>query len=166
MKRFLVLLILLAAGCMTAGEKSTCEESEPVMVHDTVTVVKRDTLTITKRDTIRIHDTTKVILYDTLKVLANVTDPAELVGVWDGLSGTQKATLAFTEGAAYLEFSGIVAGVAVNGYFRTLDNGQAKVTHAGFKDVTWLLSLKAGVLIIEEIGVKVFAGQNAELMKR
>lgn len=170
--KFLALVTLVAAGCMTAGEKSTCDEPETLTVHDTLTVVKRDTVRlhdttiVTKRDTLRIHDTIKVTLRDTLKVLANVTDPGEILGVWDGLSGTQKVTLAFTEGTAFIDFSGSLNGTAISGYITSLDNGQAKVIHAGYKDVTWLLALEDGVLIIEEIGVKAFAGQATQLKKR
>src|SRR4051812_9605756 len=91
--KFMILISLFAASCMTANEKSSCEE-KTITVHDTVKVAKvdtlrlHDTLTVTKRDTLktlvhdtlRIHDTTRVITHDT--ILAGLPDPQNLFGVW------------------------------------------------------------------------------------
>ena len=170
MGKWLILMVLALASCMVADD-GDCKDPEKIIVHDTVKVTLRDTIRthdtvrVVQKDTIRIRDT--VTIRDTVKILANVSQPDDLFGTWEGVSGSQKVTIAFTSSVIHeADFSATLGGAAGNGYVGTIENGQAKVVHAGFKDVTWLLSLEKGVLTIEEIGVKFFAGQITTLKKR
>jgi hypothetical protein len=171
MGKWLILFVLALASCMVADDGKDCKEPEKITVYDTVTVVRKDTVRthdtvrVVRVDTLRIRDT--VTIRDTVKILANVSQPDDLFGTWEGASGSQKVIIAFTSSIGReADFSATLGSVAGNGYITTLENGQAKVTHAGFKDVTWLLSLEDGILTIEEIGVKFFAGQTTTLKKR
>lgn len=173
MKRFIVLLILFAAGCMTANEKTDCAD-KAITLHDTLkvavhdTIRKVDTVRFTKTDTLRIHDTTKVAVHDTVRLLANVTDSSSLIGIWDGKDGSGgDVTIAFNSSILFpAEFSGNIGGAAVMGHIKTIDNGQAQVVHAGYKDATWILSLSKGSLTVQEIGTNMFGKSSATLRKR
>lgn len=182
MLRIILVLAVILGGC--TGTEEVCTDTERV-VTDTLTVVKRDTVKVIQKDTVKIRDTVRVVqrdtvfkvdtvfkrdtivIRDTVKILANVSAKDDLFGTWDGVSGSQKVTIAFTSSIIHeADFSASLGGSSGNGYINVLENGQAKVTHAGFKDVTWLLSLDRGVLTIEEIGVKFFGGQTTTLKKR
>lgn len=151
--KFGILIALVAAGCMTANEKSTCEEPKTVTVHDTVTVVKRDTV--------------KVIIHDT--ILASLPDPDILFGVWSGQAGGKSVTLAFTSSQITIhaaDFTANIGATAFDGYIGRVDSAQARITWGGFHDVTWLIDLKNGVLVIQEIGDQMFPAGGATLRKR
>ncbi len=173
--KFIILLGLCAAGCMTAGESSSCKEVEPVVVHDTVSVqiVKkdtirlRDTITITKWDTVEVHDTTKVTLLDT--VLASLPDPENLFGVWTGQASGKTVTVAFSSSQSVIhaaEFTGNIGSASVEGYIGQVDSAQAKITWGGFHPVTWIMNLEKGTLKIQEIGDMMFPGGSITLRKR
>lgn len=72
MKRFIILLVLFAAGCMTANDQATpcIDKTATSYVHDTTTILKHttDTLRINKMDTLRIHDTLAITKRDTIRV--------------------------------------------------------------------------------------------------
>jgi hypothetical protein len=178
--KFMILISLFAASCMTANEKSSCEE-KTITVHDTVKVAKvdtlrlHDTLTVTKRDTLktlvhdtlRIHDTTRVITHDT--ILAGLPDPQNLFGVWTGTAGGKSITIAFTSTLVTIhaaDFSANIGSVAQSGYIGQVDSAQAKVTWAGYHDVTWLMDFRNGNLMIQEIGDPLFPAGGVTLRKR
>lgn len=165
MAKWLILMVLALASCMVAEDGGDCKEPETVFVRDTIRT--HDTVKVVRVDTVKVRET--VTIHDTVKILANVSEPDDIFGTWEGMSGSQKVTIAFTSTISTIhsaDFSASLGNVAGNGYMGIIENGQAKVTHAGFKDVTWLLSLEAGILTIEEIGVKFFAGQITTLRKR
>lgn len=161
---------LFAAGCVTSEDSP----QDPVIVRDTIRIVQtktdtvkvRDTIKTTqiKIDTVKIKDTIKTI--DTVRVVANVSDPADLFTVWQGVSGGKSVVISITEDILWdFEFTGNIGTTAFDGYCNGISNGQASVSF-GAKRSTWVMSLSAGKLTIDEVGEKLFPASPIVLTKR
>lgn len=146
--KFVILLALVAAGCMTANERSTCEEPKTIAVHDTVFAEYRDT------------------------ILSTPIDSGSLLGVWRAVYLSQpelldsdaysSVTLVITKGqfSDPYEFSATkktdgIATETVDGDIRTVSAGAATLfwtSNAGVGNCTWVVSMRGKELLLQQIG--------------
>lgn len=163
MRKFVLLLVLFAAGCMTATDKECSESKYPIIVNPTTKVdtVWKDTLWMVKKEMV------EVPVHDTVKQLVSTYSKDDIFGVWEGVNAGQAITLAFTPSRTMAAvFTGNIGTKAIHADMETLENGQARVVHNGSRKVTWTMNVNDGVMTIEEIGDKLFTPRTITLKKR
>lgn len=176
MRRFILLMILFASGCMTASEKECKDSPETVLIKDTVTVVRTDTVFVT-------------VPVEVVR-LSTPFDNEELKGAWVAeytgrfaLSSTASEfvlTLAFTKPrdaidstSSLLRFtaSRFQVGYASSpttfeGKVKSLENGVAEVEWNFSHKCSWLLRFDGSDLMIQEIGDGFFLNPTAITFRR
>lgn len=163
MRKFVLLLVLFAAGCMTATDKE-CPENKYQFTFDPTTkrdTVWKDTLWLVKKEMV------EVPVHDTVKQLVSTYSKDDIFGVWEGVNAGQAITLAFTPSRNMVAvFTGNIGTKAIHANMEALENGLARVVHNGSKMATWTMDVNDGVMTIEEIGDKLFTPRTITLKKR
>jgi hypothetical protein len=156
MRKFVLLLVLFAAGCMTADE-GECPEPKVVTVWDTVEVVK----------------------HDTIRMIASPPDASVLFGAWSASyvgsysNGSPKQfvlAFVFTRPSSFSDTTlGVVANFTAsrfeggnpanpstfNGKIVSSQDGIFEVEWS-FNKCNWLVSMENGKMSLQQVGTGFF----------